>query len=185
MLTIERLPLTALQTNCYIAACERTKEALIIDPGGYTDRIPQIISENGLTVQYIFITHGHFDHTGGLDEVKRRFGGEVLAGSKSAGGKVVKDGDTVPLGRFQCMVRSTPGHTPDSLSLVIGNHVFVGDALSAGAVGGTAGRTQHEQLISAIRDNIFPLGDHVRIHTGHGPGTTVRIERVYNPFFHR
>ena len=185
MLTVEKLPVTVLETNCYVTACTKTNETIIVDPGEYTDRIAEIVSENGLKVRYIFITHDHFDHTGGLGEVKRRFGGEVLSGRNTVGGRVVDEGDLVPLGVFQGKVLSTPGHTSDSLSLAIGDHVFVGDAVSAGAVGGTASRAQHELLVASIRDKIFPLGDHVQIYTGHGPCTTVGIERVFNPFFHK
>ena len=91
MLIVEKLPLTVLQTNCYIAACTETNDAIIVDPGEYTERIAQIVSENNLTVRYIFITHGHFDHTGGLDDVKRKVGGEVLSGGGITGGKVVNN----------------------------------------------------------------------------------------------
>ena len=185
MLILEKLLLSINETNCYVVACSSSKEAMVVDPGEYDDRIDDIVGSNGLNVRYIFITHDHFDHTGGVNEVKRRFGGQLLSGGNTMRGRRLKDGDIVTLGTFQGRVLSTPGHTADGVSLVIGDHVFVGDAIFAGSVGGTAGRAQHEQLVSAIRDNILPLGDHMRIHTGHGPCTTVGIERTFSPFFHR
>lgn len=185
MLTVKHLLLDINETNCYIAACADSKEAIIFDPGEYDDRIAEIVSELALKVRYIFITHDHFDHTGGVTEVKQRFGGEVLSGEGRPRGRAVKDGDIVQLGNFQGTVLATPGHTSDSVSLIIADHVFVGDAVFAGAVGGTATRAQHEQEIEAIRDKIFTLGDHVKIHTGHGSCSTVGVERVFNPFFHK
>lgn len=185
MLVVEKILLSVNETNCYVAACATSKDTLIVDPGEYDDRIGDIIKEKGLTVRHIFVTHDHYDHTGGIDEVMSRFGGELLSWSGIGRGKKVKDGDSVPLGKVQGKVLFTPGHTADSISLVIGDHVFVGDAIFAGSVGGTSSREDHERLISAIRDQIFPLGDHIGIHTGHGPCTTVGIERVFNPFFHR
>lgn len=185
MLIVEHLLLDINETNCYIAACSETEEAIIFDPGEYDDRIGEIVSEHGLKVRYIFITHDHFDHTGGVAEVKKRFGGEVLSGGGRPRGRAVKDGDIVQLGNLEGTVLATPGHTPDSVSLAIAGHVFVGDAVFAGAVGGTGSRAQHEQLVGAIRDKIFTLGDNVKIHTGHGSSSTVGVERVFNPFFHK
>jgi glyoxylase-like metal-dependent hydrolase (beta-lactamase superfamily II) len=185
MLIVEWLLLDINETNCYIAACASTKQAIVVDPGEYDDRIGKTVTRLGLDVRYVFITHDHYDHTGGVNEVLRRFGGELVSGGVSAGGRVLKDGDRVPLGNLEGTLFSTPGHTPDSVCLAIADHVFVGDAVFAGAVGGTASRSEHEQLVKAIESKIFPLGDHVRIHTGHGPCTTVGIERRFNPFFHR
>jgi len=185
MLIVEWLLLDINETNCYVAACASTKQAMVVDPGEYDDRIAEIVARLGLDVRYVLITHDHYDHTGGVNEVVGRFGGEVVSGGRSGGGRLVKDGDCVQLGNLEGTVLCTPGHTPDSVCLAIADHVFVGDAVFAGAVGGTASRAQHEQLVEAIENKIFPLGDHVRIHTGHGPCTTVSIERRYNPFFHR
>jgi len=185
MLIVEWLLLDINETNCYIAACANTKQAMIVDPGEYDDRIAEIVARLGLDVRYVLITHDHYDHTGGVNEVLRRFGGEVMSGGTRGRGRVVKDGDLVQLGNLEGTVLCAPGHTADSVCLAIADHVFVGDAIFAGAVGGTAGKAQHEQLVEAIENKIFPLGDHVRIHTGHGPCTTVGIERRYNPFFHR
>jgi glyoxylase-like metal-dependent hydrolase (beta-lactamase superfamily II) len=94
----------------------------------------------------------------------------------------LKEGDTVQVGKLNLRVLETPGHTADSLSFVLGNDVFCGDALFAGSVGGTNSREEYATLIQSIRSQLLPLGDDMVLHPGHGPATTVLIERLFNPF---
>ena len=148
-------------TNCYIVMCEKTKEAMVIDPGGEAQKIIDMIDIIGANVKYIYLTHCHGDHIGALNEVKEKKGGKVLIHREDAEGLNNKeinlspiidmgnieleadsrldDGDLLHVGELQFKVIHTPGHTKGSSSLYLEEEglVFSGDTLFRGAWGRT------------------------------------------------
>ena len=174
------------EVNAFVAACSETRDAMLIDAGDFDERIPAFVSENGLSLSKIFITHDHFDHTDATAAYAKRFNAEVISGTSPVGGCVarrVKQGDEIRLGTLTGKLFSTPGHTPVGLSLAFPGHVFTGDALFAGSVGGTSTKENYDIQIAAIRKHIFALPEDTLVHVGHGPSSTIAIEKKYNPFF--
>ena len=175
------------EVNTHIFGCDETKEVMMIDAGKYDPRFAEFVDHNGLNLTTIFITHDHGDHVEGVHECAKRFGAQVIAGTENPGGcpadRVVAHGDEVRVGHLSGKVVSTPGHTPVGLSLIFPGMIFSGDALFAGAVGGTASPETYQTQIDAIEKHLLTLPDTYEIHSGHGPASTVRIERLHNPFF--
>ena len=191
--------------NCYILGCEESKEAAVIDPGGDTDRILLSLAESGLSVKYIINTHAHVDHAAGNGKMKAATGADLLlheleipllehiAASAASWGlsvedspppdRTVADGETISFGTVSLIVIHTPGHSPGGISLHTEGCVFVGDTLFAGSIGRTdLPGGNYNTLISSIKNKLFPLGDDVRVFTGHGPETTIQREKSFNPF---
>jgi len=191
--------------NCFIVGCEETREAVVIDPGAEADKILMALAQLKLTVRYILNTHGHFDHVGANKRLKDATGADILihrldapmlsrlSASAAAWGmsaedspepdRTLADGDTVSFGSLSLKVIHTPGHTPGGISFSTAGHVFVGDTLFAGSIGRTDfPGGNYETLISSIQDKLFPLGDDVKVYTGHGPETSIGQERRFNPF---
>ena len=183
MMILEHFLLSVNETNCYVIACSDTNEAAVIDPGEWNDQISSFLSEHGLDLKLVLITHSHHDHTGGLEALKKEWNVSVAA---SPGGtstdRELADGDIVEVGNLRIKVLETPGHTEDSLTFVIGCDVFCGDLMFAGSVGGVSDQESFDREICSIRDKILPLGDDMILHPGHGPATTVQLERIFNPF---
>ena len=174
------------ESNSFVIACEDTREALLVDAGALEPAIVSFVEEQGLRLTTLFITHDHFDHTGGVDEAVSRFGVEVLSGRGSCGGKnarKVSHGDKVRVGELTGTVLATPGHTSDSISLVFPGLVFTGDALFSGSIGGTSSPRHAKEETDHITKNLFSLPGEYEVHTGHGPSSTIAVERSYNPFF--
>lgn len=174
------------EVNAFVLGCSETKEAMLIDAGAYDEAVPSFVEAHGLSLGKIFITHGHFDHVAGLEEYVERFKAEVISASTSIAGcpcTQVGHGDSVQVGNLVGKVVSTPGHTPDGLSLIFPGQIFAGDALFAGSVGGTTNPEDYEQQLDHIRKNLFCCPGHYEVHVGHGPSTTVAIESSSNPFF--
>jgi hydroxyacylglutathione hydrolase len=174
------------EANAFVLGCDETREAVLIDAGEFNPAIVGFMAAQELRLSAIFITHDHFDHTGGLAEAVRHFGATVFAGSPNPSGceaHVVRHGESIAVGRLTGKVLATPGHTPDGLSLAFPGHVFTGDALFAGSVGGTGSQDLYDEQIAHIRENIFTLPPNTEVHTGHGPSSTVAVESNYNPFF--
>jgi len=173
----------ANESNAFVVACEETKEAMLIDVGALHPQLEDFLNRHGLRLTKVFITHDHYDHTGGLDEVVRRFGPEVYAGKTRAGGckaHKVAHGQELAVGRLTGTALATPGHTPDGVCIVFPGMVFTGDTLFSGSIGGTSNPSQE---IRHIKEHIFTLPPEYEIHTGHGPSSTVAIESQGNPFF--
>jgi hydroxyacylglutathione hydrolase len=195
-----------IQSNCYILGCERTKEAVVIDPGGDVDKILLALAKDHLRCVYIINTHGHFDHAAENKRLKEVTGAQliihradapmILNQARSSGmwgmkvddspppDRYVEEGEYITFGDISLKVLHTPGHSGGGISLVTDKMAFVGDTLFAGSIGRTDfPGGDYEGLLRNVREKIFPLGDEVVIYPGHGPKTTVGRERRTNPFF--
>ena len=201
-------PVTPLQQNCTIVWCAKTRKAAVIDPGGEVQRLLAILADQGLTLEKIWITHGHMDHAGGTAALKAATGVPIegphkddafwidrIAESGQRYGmpdaasftpdRWLEDGDRVTLGETEWEVYHCPGHTPGHVIFFNREARFaqVGDVLFAGSIGRTDfPRGNHAQLIEAITTRLWPLGDDVRFVPGHGPMSTFGQERQTNPF---
>lgn len=202
------LPVTPLQQNCTLVWCAKTMRAAVIDPGGEADRIAQAIESKGLTLEKIWVTHGHADHAGAVAALKQRYGVPIegphpddqfwidqiqMSGERWGMPEArnfepdrwLGDGDIVTLGETSFEVLHCPGHTP-------GHVIFfhrearlaqVGDVLFQNSIGRTDfPRGNHADLIAAITQKLWPLGDDVRFIPGHGPMSSFGSERRTNPY---
>ncbi|RME26630.1 MAG: MBL fold metallo-hydrolase [Deltaproteobacteria bacterium] len=207
MLVFDQLETGPIQTNTYIVGCSNTREAAVIDPGGHVGAILSALDRHGLECKVIINTHAHFDHVGGNRELKNRTGAELcihpeeapmLAGLRQQAllfgmlaeespepDRLVKEGDTVQVGELVLDVLHTPGHSPGSISLVIRDNgrILVGDLVFRGSVGRTdlPGGSM-ETLVRSVKEKIFTYPDDTVLLPGHGPATSVGLERRTNPF---
>ena len=187
---LKKLVVGPYQANCYIVGFKATKEGLVIDPGDEVVRIAREISKAGLTIRSILITHGHIDHISGAEELRRITKAPLLIHALDAPGLgfrpdgYLSDGQKLSLGRYRISVIHTPGHSPGGLCFHAPGALFTGDTLFAGSIGRTdfPGGDQRT-LVQGVLTKIFPLGDDLRVYPGHGPTSTVRMERLTNPFF--
>jgi hydroxyacylglutathione hydrolase len=201
-------PVTPLQQNCTIVWCTATKKAGIIDPGGEVERLLGGLANQGLTLEKIWVTHGHLDHAGGTAALRAATGAPIegphpddqfwidrIADSGQRYGmpearaftpdRWLDDGDIVTLGETAFEVRHTPGHTPGHIIFFNRQARFaqVGDVLFQGSIGRTDfPRGDHQTLIDSITGKLWPLGDDVAFVPGHGPMSTFGRERRTNPF---
>jgi glyoxylase-like metal-dependent hydrolase (beta-lactamase superfamily II) len=187
---LRQLIVGSYQTNCYIIGSRETGEGLVIDPGSEVPRIVREIVNQHLTIRFILITHGHFDHTAGVAELKKITQAPVLIHAYDAPGmeltpdQFLTEDLEIRLGSYVFKVLHTPGHSPGGVCFYTPGVVFTGDTLFSGSIG----RTDHpngdpKALIAGVRRKIFPLGDDFRIYPGHGPASTIAKERLTNPFF--
>ncbi len=199
------LQLGPIQTNCYIVYDETTKDALVIDPAWDYAAIDKALASQGLKLSKIFLTHGHADHIGALQELRNHKDVPVYISKEDSFliqnsknnlsifmGKdiactspefTVGDGDMLDVGPMQFQILATPGHTPGGLCLYGYGAVFAGDTLFWGSIGRTdLGGGSYDQLIDSIETKIMALPDDTTVYPGHGPSTTVGRERAGNPF---
>lgn len=174
------------EANAFVVGCETAREALLVDVADFDPRIEAFLARHGLRLTTVFITHDHYDHTGGLRDLLAKHDAAVYSGKGHAGGcktRAARHGDVIRVGNYEGRVVATPGHTEEGISLIFPGTVFTGDALFAGSVGGTSNPRDAQRQVQALREHILTLPDDYEIHTGHGPSSTVLIERTSNPFF--
>jgi glyoxylase-like metal-dependent hydrolase (beta-lactamase superfamily II) len=204
---LETFPVGPLACNCTILGDEATGEAIIIDPGDEIGRIHRRISELGLKLKQILVTHAHIDHVGGALRLKRLTGAPILLNendlpllnmmSQQAGwlgiatpetappDENLADGMVVGLEDYPAQVIHTPGHTQGSVCLHFAQLklLVAGDTLFQGSIGRTdlpGGNS--DQIIDSINEKLLRLPDETSVVTGHGPATTIGAERRSNPF---
>jgi glyoxylase-like metal-dependent hydrolase (beta-lactamase superfamily II) len=206
---LETFPVGPLACNCTILGDPETREAIVIDPGDEVGLIHRRLTELGLTLKQILVTHAHIDHVGGALRLKRLTGAPILLNENDlpllkmmdsqAGWLGVATPETAPpdenltdgllvgLEHYPAKVLLTPGHTQGSVCLHFAplKLLIAGDTLFAGSIGRTdLPGGDYDKIIDSIHTRLLPLPDDTRVLTGHGPATTIGAERRSNPFLH-
>lgn len=194
MLNVRILPLGAYQTNCYLAWGENSDSCIVIDPGYEPERVLLEAKQQNKTVSAILLTHGHFDHVGGVQTIAKETGCKVylhekersLPESFTAGPlyytHTYGEGDTLTLAGLTLRVLHTPGHTPGSVCLAAEDTLFSGDTLFMDSIGRTdfpgGSMTQMRASLNRLKD----ITKDYRVLPGHGGETTLFAEKENNPF---
>lgn len=205
-LRIERYVVGAVQTNCYFAVNDETKETLVIDPGAAGKQLAAKMKEEGLKPAAILLTHGHFDHAGSAAELAEQFSIPVYAGEHEKetlenaelnlsgwegqqktyhADYFLRDEQEVDLAGFHIRVFHTPGHTVGGCCYFLPYQkvLFSGDTLFAMSMGRTDfPKGSASQLLRSIREKLMALPDDVAVYPGHNDETTIGTERMYNPY---
>jgi hydroxyacylglutathione hydrolase len=203
------IPVTPFQQNCTILFDEETKAGVIVDPGGDVDTLVETIRQNGISVEAIWLTHGHIDHAGGAMELKEALGVDIIgphaddkplldnleaqahrfgltgAVRNCVPDRFLSEGEVLSFGDHRFEVLHCPGHAPGHVVYYNRAQAFahVGDVLFSGSIGRTdLPGGDHATLIRSIKEKLLPLGDEIGFICGHGPGGRFGEERRNNPF---
>ena len=202
------IPVTLFEQNCTLLWCTATRKAVVIDPGGDVPKIQAGIKQADVTVEKIWLTHGHIDHVGGAAELRDALKVEItgphvadkflLDNVVSSGARFgmtgvrdfapdrwLEQGDQVSIGELTFDILHCPGHSPGSVVFFSKEMRFahVGDVLFNGSVGRSdLPGGDHATLIRSIKEKLLPLGDDIGFICGHGPGSRFGQERLTNPF---
>ncbi len=197
--------------NGFVVGCDRTRDAVLIDPGDEVGGLLAFADREALTIRFILLTHAHVDHVTGVAAAKRQLGVPILLhrddlflyeraveSGRLFGLRVEPQppidefytaGQVIAFGEYEVRPHHTPGHCPGGVCLQIGRKgeqgkdLFVGDTLFAGSIGRTdLPGGDYDTLIGSIRTVLFAFGDDAVVYPGHGPNTTIGEERRTNPF---
>ena len=202
MLKIDVLPLGDYQTNCYIVREENSQSCAVIDPGFEPERVLQFLQENGLQVDAVLLTHGHFDHVGAVEKIVAATGCELwmsqsdwsqkntpqtlffypLANCDFTQLSFCEEGEQIRAGGTVFTVLETPGHTWGSVCYRCEDAIFSGDTLFAGSCGRTDLPGGDWNTIRQSLERLAALEGNDTVYPGHGESTTLERERIYNPY---
>jgi len=207
---IRTFPVGPLACNCTVVADEKSGEAIVVDGGDGVDEVTALLERSGWRAKLLVHTHAHIDHIGDLGTLRDRTGGAGLLHSAdlplyqtlawqaqwlglSRAPAVVtldgelRDGQLLELGAIRLDVLHTPGHTPGSVCFAVhgenGTTLLTGDTLFAGSIGRwDLGGTSMEDIVHSIQTRLMPYADATPVVPGHGPHTTIGVERRANPY---
>ena len=194
-----------LAANCYLVADQRSGEAVLVDPGDEGERIARAVRDAGVTLTAIWLTHGHFDHVGGIAalfhagylvpihlhpddapiyeraaEIGAMYG--VAVEQPPPPDQVLSPGQELRVGRHLFTTLHTPGHAPGHVIFVADGVALTGDLLFAGSIGRTDLPLASPAAMVSSLERVAALPDATVVHPGHGPATTIARERATNPF---
>ena len=203
---IVNIPTGMLQANTYLVCDETSRLGFIVDLGGYSRELKNIIEKNDIQIQYIVLTHGHGDHIGGVQEHLKDFPDAKVVCSRAEEKMLldpelneahhfgpekvsfkpdilVDDGDTLTVGNMTMKFIMTPGHTEGGMCILIDDVLFSGDTLFCRSIGRTdlAGG-DFRTIMESIKKKLFLLPDETQVLPGHMGPTTIGFEKEHNPF---
>lgn len=202
------IPVTPFEQNCSLLICPETKKAAVVDPGGDIQKIMAAINSHKVTVEKIFLTHGHMDHVGATEELAKALNIDIegphtgdkfwldqlpMQGQMFGFPQIppfepqrwLNHGETITFGHQTLEVLHTPGHTPGH---VIFNHketkqVIVGDVIFSGSIGRTDfPQGNFDTLMTSIKTQLWTLPEETIIYPGHGPTSSIGHEKRTNPY---
>lgn len=201
------VPVTPFEQNCLLIWDEVSMAGAVVDPGGDLDKIMAAIAKVGMVPEKILLTHGHIDHAGGADELRARLkvkiegphrADKILLDNLEAQGRSygiaaknvtpdhwLDEGDTVTVGDQTFEILHCPGHSPGSIVFkhTAQKFLIVGDVIFRSSIGRTDfPYCDHDALINAIKTKLLVLDDAYAFICGHGPGSTIGLERRTNPY---
>jgi hydroxyacylglutathione hydrolase len=202
------IPVTAFQQNCSVIHCEKTNRGAVVDPGGDLELVLDYIAKESIDIEKILLTHAHIDHAGSTKSLAEQLGVPVIGPHKEDEFLIqtmkmqgmmfglghaesfvptqwLEHGDKVTVGEEVFEVRHCPGHTPGHVIFYnpVHNFAIVGDVLFHGSIGRTdLPRGDHAMLLRSIREQLLSLPDETGFLPGHGPTSTIGVERRSNPF---
>jgi glyoxylase-like metal-dependent hydrolase (beta-lactamase superfamily II) len=175
---INRLELGPFGTNSYILICQKTNESVVVDAPGEAGMVVERLKET--QPKYILMTHDHFDHIGGLVELRSALEVPVAAHLADANDLplepdlLLNDGDEILIGAIKLRVLHTPGHTPGGLCFLTDKYLIAGDTLFPGGPGKTQSPADFRRIIESITQRLFVLPDETKVFPGHGEATTIK-----------
>lgn len=205
---IEKILEPSFGENMYILVDEETKKCAVVDPGGAEDKILNYIKNNGLTLEYILLTHGHGDHIGAVKSIREKTGAKVVAhtdekellndnrknlscmmphcGPQELDADIyVNDKEKLTLGNLKLSFIHTPGHTKGGMCIRVNDDMFTGDTLFAGSIGRTDFIGGSYKELEKSLKKLSKYENDVKVHPGHGPSSTLGIEKTSNPYMSR
>lgn len=208
MLKISIVPVTEYQQNCSIVYDDNTMTGVVVDPGGEVPKISSAAESLGVTIEAVWLTHGHLDHAGGAEAAKKHFNVQIIGPQESdkmlldnietmAAGygltgmfnaspdRWLSENDTLTIGEHEFEVRHCPGHAPGHVVFI--NHsnkiILMGDVLFQGSIGRTdLPGGDHQTLLDSIANKLMTLDDDYQFICGHSEPSTIGAERKNNPF---
>jgi hydroxyacylglutathione hydrolase len=190
---VRRHPQDPHPSNGYVFLLQGGRRAALVDPAGVPENLLRVLREGDYDLQYILITHKHADHCDAAGDVARAFPQAKVVmhqldahaiGVLASSAVLVRDGEALPFDGTTIRMFHTPGHTDGSSCFLLQDVLFTGDTMFAASVGGAFGdASTYDDILKSIRGKLFTLPDATVVMPGHGPPTTIALEKAHNPFF--
>ena len=199
-MVIKTYPLGEYGANCYLVINDKNRKGIVIDPGANGAGLIKEIEKLTYNIKGILLTHAHFDHIGGVKELKDKYNIPVYVNQGEIDNSkvdnnvysklpndcsLINDGDVLNIGGINIKCLHTPGHSKGGMCFLIEDSVFTGDTLFQGSIGRTDFISgDFKTLIDSIQKKLITLDGDTKVYPGHGPSSTIMYERMRNPFLH-